>query len=137
MLRDRLTKLRKTRMAQDQRGFTLVEVLVSIALLGIVAAGLFTGLGTTSKVLFNTDARETAKNLAETQMEYVKKQPFVLGAATYHAAPLPPEQSGYTATIAVVTGSALTPARDDNLQKIIVTISVAGITYTLEDYKVR
>jgi prepilin-type N-terminal cleavage/methylation domain-containing protein len=140
MLNLRLLKIRKPGIVRDQSGFTLVEVVIAIALLGIVAAGLFTGLGTTSKVLLHTDARETAKNLAETQMEFVKGQIYTPGSGTavYTPAPIPPAQQGaYTASIEVFDGLSLVPPRDGYLQKIVVTITGPGITYTLEGYKVK
>jgi prepilin-type N-terminal cleavage/methylation domain-containing protein len=145
MLNIRLKKLRKTGIARDEKGFTLVEAVISIALIGIIVAGLFTGLGTASKVLLRTDARETAKNLAETQMEYIKGQAF---NSVYTKALIPAaQQGGYTASINVINGSdtavfgpdPLHPEekRNSYLQKIIVTITGPGITYTLEGYKAR
>ncbi len=140
MLIIRFTKLQKRGIVRDEKGFTLVEAVISIALMGIIAAGLFTGLGTTSNVLLNTDARETAKNLAETQMEFVKGQTYIPGSGTavYSPATIPTaQQSGYSASINVIDGLSLNPQRDSYLQKIIVTITGPKITYTLEGYKVR
>ena len=144
MLNLRLLKIRKPGIVGSEKGFTLVEVVISIALLGIVTAGLFTGLSTTSKVLLQNDSRQTAKNLAETQMEFVKSQNYNL-AGGYTTAPIPPEQSGsYTASITVINGWLLIPpdyppedTRDSSLQKIIVTINGPDVTYILEGYKVK
>jgi prepilin-type N-terminal cleavage/methylation domain-containing protein len=144
----RLIKTRKRGIARDQSGFTLVEVVIAIALLGIIVAALANGLGTASNVLLKNDTRQTAKNLAETQMESVKNQPFVPGATTYPLASiLPPQQGVYTATITVVDGSNPTvfdplaipsQGRDSSLQKIIVKIFKSGVlVYTLEGYKVE
>jgi prepilin-type N-terminal cleavage/methylation domain-containing protein len=133
-------KIFKLGVVQQEKGFTLVEAVVSIALIGIIGAAVYTGLGTTSKVLLHTDARETAKNLAETQMEFVKGQAYMPGSGPgiYSTAPIPPDQlSGYSASIDVIDGLALVPPRDGYLQKIIVTITGPGITYTLEGYKVK
>lgn len=137
-----MKKLCKLGIVHNETGFTLVEAVISIALIGIIGAALYMGLGTASTVLLNTDARETAKNLAETQMEYIKSQNYVSGSGSevYVKAPIPPEQSGYVASIEVKTGSdvnSFNPVRDDNLQKIIVTVSGAGITYSLEGYKTK
>jgi prepilin-type N-terminal cleavage/methylation domain-containing protein len=141
MLTRGMKRLRKLGIARGEKGFTLIETVAALALLGIIAAGLFSGLGTNSKVLHNTDTQETAKNLAETQLEFVKGQSYVPNATTYTAAAIPAAQFGYyTATITAVDGSALSPPRDGNIQKIIVAIKLTknGQTiYTLEGYKVR
>jgi prepilin-type N-terminal cleavage/methylation domain-containing protein len=139
----KLLKIRKKSNPGNENGFTLVEVVIAIMLLGIVVAGLFTGLASASKVLLHTDSRETAKNLAETQLELVKGQIFVpgSGSAVYTPAATP---TGFTVTINVIDGANntvfgpnLTQTRDGNLQKIIVTVTGPGVVYNLEGYKVR
>lgn len=142
MLVMKFKKLLRFGVIRGESGFTLVEAVASIALIGIVGAALCTGLGTSSTVLLNTDARETAKNLAETQMEFIKFQGFVPGSGTavYTPTSIPPEQSAFSASIDVKTGSDpayFSPVRDDSIQKVIVTITGAGITYSLEGYKTR
>lgn len=113
---------------KDQKGFSLIEVVIAVALLGIIAAGFLGALGTASKVLFTVDERETAKNLAESQMEYVKEQDYALS----YAPAVPDEYAGYSASIDVGTISS----RDGNIQKIIVTIEHHGEqVMTLEGYK--
>ncbi len=59
-------------LKRPRRAFTLVEVLVAVAILAIVAVGLLAALGGASKVLLKADTRETARDLAEAQMEYVQ-----------------------------------------------------------------
>ncbi len=60
----------------NSRGFSLIEVLVALALLGIIAAAFLGGLATTSKALIIADKRTTAESLARSQMEYVKNQDY-------------------------------------------------------------
>jgi len=119
------------------RGFTLIEVLVALALFGIIAIVFAGGLGTASRAVFTADIRVTAESLARSQMEYVKSQPL------YHAAPwcyivdtkesvkcgdsnrpdwshykLEPEYAGYSARIEaeeVYVG-------EDDIQQITVTV---------------
>lgn len=116
---------------KNQRGFSLIEVVISIALLGILAVGYLSALNTGSKVLFMTDEQETAKNLAESQMEYVTGQPF---ATSYSPAPIGDEYAGYSADIV----TANVTSRDSNIQKITVIIEHNGEEVTrLERYRTR
>jgi len=116
-------------MEKGEKGFSLIEVLIALALAGIIAVGFLSSLATVSAVTITTDERETAWNLAKTQMEYVKDQAY---ATSYATAPIPDEYGGYTATIDVES------LHDPSIQKITVTIERHGeeIT-TLEGYKVR
>ena len=114
---------------KDEKGFSLIEALVSLALVGIIGVGLLSSLSTVSAVTITTDKEETARNLAETQMEYVKGQAY---DTSYATAPIPSEYGGYTATIDVES------LYDNNIQKITVTIERHGEEVTtLEGYKVR
>ncbi|MBT9160476.1 MAG: hypothetical protein DDT26_01763 [Dehalococcoidia bacterium] len=63
-------------MRKNERGFSLIEVLVALALLGIVAAAFLMALSTASRALFVADERATAESLARSQMEYVKMQGY-------------------------------------------------------------
>ncbi len=115
-----------------QSGLTLVEMLVSVAILGIITVALFNGFSTASRGVSIADERETAKNLAESQMEYVKDQVY---AASYAPSPeLSNEYAGYSANISVST----VPARDGNIQKITVIVKHQDKEVTrLEGYKVN
>jgi len=62
------------------RGFTLIEVLVALALVGIIAITFAGGLSTASQAALTGDIRATAESLARSQMEYVRSQ-------VYHEAP--------------------------------------------------
>lgn len=116
---------------KNQRGFTLIEVLISVAILGLVAVMFFGGLNTASGITFSTDERQTAKNLAESQMEYVKNQ---LYAPSYVPAPISSEYTNYSANVSVSTIAA----RDGNIQHITVIIKHQNQEVTrLEGYKVN
>ncbi len=118
-------------LTRHESGQTLVEMLVALAILSITAVIFLNGFTTASGIVFSVDNRETAKNLAEIQMEYVKNQAY---AASYIPAPIPDEYVGYSANISVST----VPSRDGNIQKVTVIVKHQDRELTsLEGYKVN
>jgi prepilin-type N-terminal cleavage/methylation domain-containing protein len=118
-----------SRSIRVEQGFSLIEVTVSLALLGIIGVGFLSALATVSKTTLSTDERQTASNLAETQMEYVKGQAYFV---SYNSAPIPPQYVGYTVSIDVAS------LQDSSIQKVTVTAGRPGkVPVKLEAYKVR
>ena len=76
MKRLRLNRRVRKAFQGRSRGFTFIEVLVAIALIGIVAVAILGALSTSSKVLTVADERTTAESLARRQMEYIKNQGY-------------------------------------------------------------
>jgi prepilin-type N-terminal cleavage/methylation domain-containing protein len=62
---------------KSERGFSLIEVLIAVALVGIIAAAFSMGLFTTSKNVILSDNLTTAESLARTMMEDIKEGPFM------------------------------------------------------------
>lgn len=60
------------RVFKNMKGYSLVEVLIAIALMATTGLGILTALGSASTVLGKADIRESARNLAQAQMEYVQ-----------------------------------------------------------------
>ena len=108
-------------------GFTLVEVVIAIALIGIIAVAFLSSLSTASTVLIITDERATAESLARSQMEDIKNLPK---SAIYDPSiPLAYEEAGYSANI---TADLL----KTGLQKITIIIAHDGEELaTLVGYK--
>jgi prepilin-type N-terminal cleavage/methylation domain-containing protein len=59
-----------------ERGFGLIEVLMSLALLGIIAATFLMAIAIASNALLLADERTTAESLARSQMEFLKEQVY-------------------------------------------------------------
>jgi len=106
---------------------TLLEIIISLALLGIISVTFLAGAQTSAKARFQADERASAKVLAENIIDSVKKMDY---SSSYTAA-IPDDYPGYSAevTAAYLDGNAL--------QKITVTITHGGREIlTLENYKV-
>jgi prepilin-type N-terminal cleavage/methylation domain-containing protein len=99
--------------AVGERGVTLIETIIAIALLGIIGAVLMGGMTGIYRAVPTADEQEIGKQLARSQIETVMKKPYSL---SYAPAPIPAMFPDYTAGIDV------TPYRLGNLQKIVVTI---------------
>ena len=63
-------------MKKNEKGFSLIEVVIALLLLGIIGVALLSGFATASMALVIADERTTAESLARSQMEYVKNQGY-------------------------------------------------------------
>jgi prepilin-type N-terminal cleavage/methylation domain-containing protein len=61
---------------QQQGGFTLIEVVVSAALLAVVTAGVYAGIDGPSRVSGNEKARSTAATIAQSDQERMRAMRF-------------------------------------------------------------
>jgi prepilin-type N-terminal cleavage/methylation domain-containing protein len=117
---------------KGEKGFTLIEVVIAIGILGIIAAAFMAALAGASRALFIADERATAESLARSQMEYVKSQPYS-NNVTYLKLASANIPAGYDISFvtANVTGTT-------GLQKIDVTVKHLTnnkLVITLEGYK--
>lgn len=123
------------------KGFTLIEVMIAIALLGIIAVAFLGALSTSSMALIIADERATAESIARTEMEYVKNCEYEYDdPPSYEKSDVEsPTHPGYFVSI---DASPLPPGEDQGIQKIIITVKhgdeaeTAKEVLTLEDYKV-
>ena len=112
---------------KSERGTSLIETLVALALLGIIGVAFLSALATSSNARSIADEHVSARILAESQMENIKKQTY---AFSYDPVPIPAEYPGYSAAIDVDN------LRNGNIQKITVTIRHHDRDIkTLESYK--
>ena len=125
------------------RGFSMLEVVIAIALLGIIAVSVLSALQTAALAFIIADRRATAESIARTQMEWVRYSDYDYeledGHPEYSLDPqiqitLPPDFS--VNTTAIRLNKDLDPDDDDGIQEITVTVSHDGrVVVTLEDYK--
>jgi prepilin-type N-terminal cleavage/methylation domain-containing protein len=119
---------------KSEKGFSLIEVLVSLAILGLLAVGFLVALATSSRAAVQIDRMDTARALAQSQMEFVKEQPFNLSGQYLINNSVMPQYPGYSVLISSIPATN----RDSLIQKITVSITNSGKTIaTLQDYKVK
>jgi prepilin-type N-terminal cleavage/methylation domain-containing protein len=141
-------------------GFTLIEVLIALALFAIIAIVFAGGLSTASRAVTIADVRTRAESLARTQMESVKEQDYEKApdAGVHNYTKIPDIPEGYSicslnraSPPSVVNCGSGDPVpgipwdsetdtavdEDDGLQKITLIIKHEGREIiTLEGYKV-
>ncbi len=150
---------------RKQRGFTLIEVLIALALLGLIAIAFLGALAAASEAIIISDERTTAESLARSQMEYAKNQDYsdnqwsyevtdssravLAGAPSWWDDDNPPllssNYAGYSVEVkaedfdADDDGGLEVPGEDEGIRKITVTIShlAKPEVIILEDYKVN
>jgi len=128
-------------LRNNEKGLTLIEVLVALGILASVAVVFLLGMSTSSKSVIVSQERVTVERLAKSEMEYIKSytynesDPPVYGIdpdlvipagynISYTAERMDPKKDGY--------------ATDDGLQKITVTVTHSGEpSITMEGYKLK
>jgi prepilin-type N-terminal cleavage/methylation domain-containing protein len=121
---------------KESNGFTLVEVLVAMALLGIIGVGFLSALGGASRALLMTDVKQTARNIAEMQMEQIKSQGWQLayGPVTDD----PDVAAQYPGFDIDIEADEFPRPPDSNLQRITISVLHSGKeVYTVTSYKVK
>jgi Tfp pilus assembly protein PilV len=69
-------KVFPSRRIASQKGQIMIEVLVALAILGIVAVAFLTALTTTSVALIIADQKTTAESLARSELEFIGTQGY-------------------------------------------------------------
>jgi len=75
------------RLVSGQKGQTLIEVLIAIAILGMIAVPFLTALSTSSRGIIVADERTTAESLVRSEMEYVKNCDYNFTGFSYEIPP--------------------------------------------------
>ncbi len=113
---------------KGQRGSSLLETLIAVAIMGTAVVAFLSALSTASMSLGTVSESEVARNLAVSQLEQVRAAAF---AGSYSVITPP---SGYSIGLVVLPVSG----GDSNIQLIRTTVSVGGeaVVY-VEDIKVN
>ena len=148
--------MRLKKLNRNQKGLTLIEVLIAIAILGMIAVPFLTALSTSSRALIIADERTTAESLVRSEMEYIKNSPYNSTGFSYEIPATPDNpppwdsshdlddyyaDAGYSVNVTGVpinstTGAAL-PSGDKNIQNITVQVyHGAKLVLTTSTYKV-
>lgn len=115
----------------EEKGISLVEALVAIAILGIGITAFITALSTGSIAVGAQDEATIVQRLAQTQMESIKAAAYDSSGGSYSPVTAP---ASYAISINV-NSSIYT---NSDIQKVTVTVSREGNpVLTLEDYKVN
>ena len=75
------------RLITGQKGLTLIEVLIAIAILGMIAVPFLTALSTSSRGIIIADERTTAESLVRSEMEYIKSCQYNSTGFSYRIPP--------------------------------------------------
>ena len=67
----------RLRFLQGQRGISLIEILIGLALLGIIGVAFLNGLSTTSRAVMVSQEKVIVESLATSQMEHIKTQSYI------------------------------------------------------------
>ncbi len=120
---------------KGEKGTSLLETVIGVLLFSVIGAAFLSGLGTASIAVFGRDERQTSKNLALSQMEYVRSQPY---AATYDpSSSITETYPGYS--VAIYADDVDSASADVQQIRIVVShqgrpvVTSAGAT--LVDYK--
>ena len=115
---------------KGEKGISLLETVIAVAIMGIIAVAFLSALATTSSARAINDERTAAKILAEGILENIKAEDY---SPTYDAYDVvdPPEFAGYTVDVSTAV------ERNGNLEKITVNVYHKGYhVLTLEGYKI-
>jgi prepilin-type N-terminal cleavage/methylation domain-containing protein len=137
--RSELTGIWQTVRSSD-KGFTLIETLIALAIVGLVAAVIMGGLTMSGKATLITDEQSTGLSLARSQIEYIKDQPYddATDPPQYLLLPDTDIPEGYSISVIATRLDTHGDGNDDDgIQLLEVTVSHGSKTLpTIEAYKV-
>jgi len=119
---------------KSEKGFALIETSVALALLGIIAVALLSGLTTVTEANSTSDEQATAQSLVRSEIEYVKNCAYQYLASEYPVDPDLTVPEGWAVPPPV---AGLVHGTDDGIQSVTVTAEHNGeMVLSVEIYKV-
>lgn len=126
----------------NQKGLTLIEVLIALAIFGAIALSVFFALNVSHRTTHSVNEETTAESLSRAELEYIKScdYDYVNNPPVYGVDPTLDIPTGYSIT---VTAERLDPnedgtANDDGIQKVTVKVYFDGeLVVETENYKVN
>lgn len=132
----------KSTVFADERGASLVEILVSVAIMAIVFTVFLSALSTSISGVSVAREQVTAQNLARAQLECIQDHPYISGAIpiSYTTVCTVTALSSYPMDVSISYWYSPTftsvPADDSGMQWITVTVYHQGESvFTIEKYK--
>ena len=127
----------KFKLFREQRGFTLLEVLVAVGILGLIGVGLLNALDTNARATRTLDEQVTAVNLATAYLEAIKTMSYAVDYPDAEDLITIPSQYSVDKDIDFSSTSNITdnityiiwvdtPTANETLQRITVTVSREG-----------
>ncbi len=132
---------------KSEKGFSLIGTLVALALMGLTAAGVITGLSTTLKAGWISQERMVAESLAKSQWEHIRAQDYIPTVdynpddpeSSYELIALPDDLMVKGYAIEIDPPQTITSSSDDygiELQSINIVINRdSKLLLTLSDYR--
>ena len=124
------------RFMRGQKGFLLIDVLVGLAIVGVITVAFLSGLTTTLKGVSLSQERVSVESLVKSQIEYIKTQAYVAVAdyrpdeegKRYELINILPDlaAAGYSVEVIVIPPTILSEAGGYELQKITVAVKRDG-----------
>lgn len=126
----------------NQKGTSLVEVLIAVIIFGAIAVSLFIALNVSHRTTHSVNRQTTAESLTRAEMEYIKSCDYddVNNPPVYGLDPNLDIPTGYSIEVST---ERLDPKgdgtnNDDGIQKITVEVYHDGaLVVTTEGYKVK
>jgi type II secretory pathway pseudopilin PulG len=131
-----------SRLGAEETGFSLVEELVAVGVLGIGLTLLIGMLSTGAAGVTTTQDRVTAEGLARSQLEAIKAASYRANPTTvpYPTVAAPPPYSVTTSVEywSAPGGAFTTTVRNDGMQRVTVAVHRGpALILQIQDYKVN
>ncbi|MBI2847070.1 MAG: type II secretion system protein [Chloroflexi bacterium] len=131
----------KRATVRNQKGFTFIEIIITVGLLGVALLVITQGLALAIKNADRAKDRVTMLNMAKGQLEYIMKQPYDDVPAAY--ATVTPTPARYTVAVNVSVPVSYTyPSPyatpvSETVQLVTVTVTGDYGSLSISDYRVR